>query len=83
MGVRERPAEWRELERLLMRLGYQLERQPGTAHSQWERPCFRGERRLVTVSRHQAPFARRLLSLMLHQMGLMKAGGAHHGHRCP
>ncbi len=48
MGVRERPVEWRELERLPLRLGFVLERQQGTAHAQWEHPCFRGERRLVT-----------------------------------
>ncbi|MEA3642834.1 MAG: type II toxin-antitoxin system HicA family toxin [Lamprobacter sp.] len=73
MGVRERPVEWRELEQLLMRLGFALERQPGTAHAQWEHPCFRGERRLVTVSRHHSPFARGLLRLMRCQMGLTKA----------
>lgn len=73
MGVRERPVEWRELERLLGQLGFRLERQQSTAHAQWEHACFRGERRLVTVSRHHSPFARKLLKLMHGQMGLSKA----------
>lgn len=73
MGVRERPVDWRELECLLVTLGFRLERQSGTAHAQWEHPFFRGERRLVTVSRHHSPFTRNLLRLMRMQMGLSKA----------
>jgi len=72
MGVRERPVEWRELERLLGQLGFRLERQQSTAHAQWEHPCFRGERRVVTVSRHHSPFTRKLLRLIRGQMGLSK-----------
>lgn len=72
MGVRERPVDWRELEQLLTILGFYLERQPGSAHAQWEHLCFKGERRLVTVSRHHSPFARSLLKAMRTQMGLSK-----------
>ena len=73
MGIRERPVEWRELERLLGQLGFRLDRQQSTAHAQWEHACFRGERRVVTVSRHHSPFTRNLLKLMRGQMGLSKA----------
>lgn len=72
MGFRERPVDWRELERVLTILGFLLERQNGTAHAQWEHPCFKGERRLVTVSRHHSPFARSLLQSMRTQIGLSK-----------
>ena len=72
MGFRERPVDWREFEQLLTTLGFRLDRQNGSAHAQWEHPCFKGERRLVTVSRHHSPFARTLLQAMRAQMGLSK-----------
>lgn len=74
MGVRERPVDWRELERLLVVLGFRLECQSGTAHAQWEHPCFRGERRLVTVSRHHSPFTRNLLKIDAHANGAEQSG---------
>lgn len=72
MGFRERPVDWREFEKLLKRLGFTLDRQNGTSHSQWEHPSFKGKRRLVTVSQHHSPFARKLLKDMRSQMGLSK-----------
>ena len=72
MGYRERPVDCKEFEKLLRMLGFELDRQKGTSHAQWEHPCFKGKRRLVSVSRHHSPFARSLLKDMRNQMGLSK-----------
>lgn len=69
---KERPVDWREFEGILRKLGFELKRQDGTAHRHWEHPCFRGQRRLVTVSQHHSPYARSLLKSMLKQAGLGK-----------
>jgi len=72
MGFRERPVKYREFEKLLKNLGFELKRQDGTSHRQWEHPRFKGERRLVTVSPHNEPFTRSLLKDMMRQMGMRK-----------
>lgn len=72
MGVKERPVDYREFEKLLKELGFFIERQNGTSHTQWEHPNFRGKRRLVTVSRHNSPYVKSVLKSMREQAGLSK-----------
>ena len=57
---------------LLRTLGFVVDRQGSSSHTQWEHPCFKGCRRLVTVSAHNEPFVRKVLKSIQKQMGLSR-----------
>lgn len=68
---RKKPIDCPELKKILIRLGFHG--QPGKgAHEKWVHPCLKGRKRHVIVSCHNAPFHRKILYLMIEQMGLTR-----------
>ena len=70
--MRERPVEAKEFISVLKKLGFTQKKARSTAHEQWEHTMFHGQRRVVTVDAHIAPFTRSLLRSMIGQAGLTK-----------
>lgn len=69
MAKGERPVGYREMTRVLRHLGFEPKPRTGTSHEKWTRPI---DGRMVIVDEPKAPFHRKLLSLMLFQMGVSK-----------
>lgn len=63
------PLTYQEVVRALKRMGFEMKPKTATAHEQWIRVDGRGKL-LVTVDKHNAPFARDLIRSMAKQAGM-------------
>ena len=61
-----------DIEKGLQALGFVLQSQKSTSHTQWTHECYRGKFRKVTVDAHHEPFSDDLVSSMSKQAGLSK-----------
>lgn len=68
MGKGERPVEDRQFKRVIRHLGFAPLPRTGTSHEKWRHE----DGRMVVVDAPKAPYHRRLLKLMLEQVGISK-----------
>ena len=74
MGKRYFPLDRVQVELILKKAGFQVKRQPGTSHAQWEGYIY-GQRRIVTVDHLKSKkekYGHTLLRKMIEQSGLSK-----------
>lgn len=62
----------KDIEKGLQALGFILQPQKSTSHTQWTHECYRGKFRKVTVDAHHEPFSNDLVASMYTQAGLSK-----------
>jgi predicted RNA binding protein YcfA (HicA-like mRNA interferase family) len=65
------PVTAKDFKKVLVKLGFKPRPQSGTSHENWD-GIYNGQRRLVTVDAHHAPFTDKLLGYMLKQLGVSK-----------
>jgi predicted RNA binding protein YcfA (HicA-like mRNA interferase family) len=74
MGKKYFPLDRGQVENILKKAGFQIKRQPGTSHAQWE-GYVKGQRRIVTVDHLKSKkekYGHTLLRKMIEQSGLSK-----------
>lgn len=70
-GGKARPVTCQEFKKVLASLGFYGSPGKGS-HEKWIHPNFKGKKRNVTISCHNAPFHRNILTMMIKQTGLSK-----------
>lgn len=72
MSVKFPPIKHRDFERVLEDLGFEKQPRKSTSHERWK-GVYKKETRNVTLDKHNSPYHRQVLSLMLHQLGMTKS----------